>query len=278
MRVFTQEMQEKGIKQGKTAENPAKGRPSQGQLPRHYRKIILIPVPLLLLLLPAILHPQTADSAPESWQNASALILRLRDVNLELRAREGVALSISGMDPSREWSYEVQQGQLVVEALPLPGPNPRPLSLQVTVRPEVEVQVFTTTGNIFISGSNNLRILHSLKGSISLLNTRGQLKVETLTGNLDIQSHQGDFNLRTTSGRIRFLGARPVRQSQILTTSGNIFVQLLVNRNQLKLESSTLNSDFTVYGNTMQNRYRFGNGEISLTVASSTGQIEVSGP
>lgn len=232
----------------------------------------------LLLFLPLILPAQEPDLSREEWQNTTALILRLRDVNLDLRATEGASLSLSGTGTSREWTYELLQGQLVVEALPLPQSSTSRPTLLVTVRPDVEIQVFTTTGNIYIAGSKNVRVIHSLRGGISLLNTQGQVKAETLTGNLDIQSHQGDFYLKTTSGRVRFLGARPIRQAQILTTSGDILIQLLVNRNQLRLEGSTLNSDFTVYGRTVDTRFRQGNGDILLTVASSTGAIEVNGP
>lgn len=233
---------------------------------------------ILFILTTLTLYAQDMALSLESWQGVKAIVLRIRDVNVEVLAQAGAKLEIRGMEGNREWSHQVLQDQLVLEVLPQARPTPDFLTLMVVVKPEIEIQVFTTTGNIQVVGSHNARVFRSLRGNISLQNTRGQLKADSLTGYIEITNHRGDFYLQTVSGFIKFLGAEPQRQAQILSTNGNIFLRLNLPLDRLNLVASTLNPDFVVLGTKVTNRIRQGQGPVSLTVASSVGSIEIVGP
>lgn len=236
----------------------------------------------LAVLLPALaagpLAAQESALSPNQWQGVNAVVLRLRDVSVVVNAFANARLALSDLSPTHEWTQEVVQGQLVVEALPRPGPRTGASVLDVTVPPEVEVQIFTSTGTVVVTGCRNLRVVRSLRGDIRLSDTRGELRAETLTGAIDIRNHLGDFYLQTSTGKVRFVGARPVRQSQILTASGDIVLQLMGPIDSIQLTASTLGPLFRVFGQTVKDRIRQGTGPILVTVASGTGRIEVNGP
>lgn len=220
-----------------------------------------------------LLYPQS----PPEWSGVQALVLRLRDVGVVITAAPGRTVNLSGQSPARQWETRVEQNQLIVEAYPLPGPAEPVPPLEVSLAPEVELHVFTTLGDITISGSRRVRVLRSLRGTIRLKDTAGQLKADTLTGAILIENHTGDFQLQTSSGEMILRGMRPQRLSQALSASGDIFLQLL-NRDQVSLTATSLNPHLVVFGEQRVDRFRGGSGPVSVTVASSEGRVEVTGP
>ncbi|GEM_PF-6920042 len=228
------------------------------------------------------LFGQIANLSPEDWLGVSAVIVRSRGARTIITESSDNKVYADFEASSSLWNltYAVEQNQLTFEILPgsSEGRSDLQATLSLKIPPEIQVQAMTTTGELSIVGMKNLREAKSHTAAVTIRNCSGEIRCETLSGNILIQGFRGDFWVLSLSGDIQMNSSEPKTRGEAQSISGNVFLSMTQNRNQYRVTSATLNDSLSVFGQNAKYLIRSGTGIIRIRAVSSSGSVEVWAP
>lgn len=143
----------------------------------------------------------------------------------------------------------------------------------------------TTSGDISAAGALNAPRLNSVSGAINLQGAISNLELRTISGDIEVRdATDASLVVESTSGDVSFDGALASdSDSRISTISGDVRVRLASPddlRLELRTTSGELSNELSLPTNTEERRRlsgTLGAGETSLSIETTSGDIEVAG-
>ena len=179
--------------------------------------------------------------------------------------RSGRIHELESNPPVRQNGNVIQIGQTNL--------NNISVDYEITVPADTRVQSRTGSGDVKIEGLNSDLELQSGSGDLTLENVTGRVQTRSGSGDVRARDISGSFNAEASSGDVQ-LEERAKGDVDIHTTSGNIEVKGVDGGLRVEAGSGDVNAEGKPAGNW---EARTGSGNIHLTIPRESGfQLEAS--
>jgi hypothetical protein len=185
--------------------------------------------------LQAVQPPQIfqVGSSPQLIINASG-----GDVHIHTGLGNQVSVQATGED-SRPWDQKHSGDQVKTKQAATPqgpnnlltittqgnrGPFGGNVSLDVTVPVNADIQVNDSSGKVEVQGVTGNVVVNTDSGDVNLTDVQGSVNVHTSSANVDLQNITGAVAVATNSGDIEMNQVNLNGKSQIVSDSGNIHI------------------------------------------------------